>query len=330
MAETTGRTAVRPVVRAGITVPFGGVPLSQHRAWFEEIAALGYTDVWSSEALGHDGLTPLTLAAAWAPTLRLGTAIIPAFTRGPALVAQTAAAMCDAAPGRFVLGIGASSPVIVEQWNGIPFEQPYERTRDLLRFLRAAFAGDKVTERYETFAVEGFRLGMVPAEPPPILVAALRRRMLELAGREADGAILNWLSPDDTAKVAPLVGGKEVVARVFVIPSEDFAVVRTVGARQVTAYLNVPTYRKFHEWLGRGRALQPMWDAWAEGDRRRALEVIPDEVVDDLFVWGSPERMRSTLARYVENGVTTTAPAILAEGDALRAAVHGLAPAASV
>src|SRR5262249_42889441 len=153
---------------------------------------------------------------------------------------------------RFALGIGASSPVIVEQWNAVAYEQPLARTRDLLRFLRAALSGDKVTARYDTFAVEGFRLGVVPEQPPPILVAALRRGMLELAAREADGVILNWLSPDDAERITPLVGGKEVVARVFVVPSADFAVVRAVGARHLASYLTVPVYRKFHEWLGRG------------------------------------------------------------------------------
>ena len=116
--------------RFGVTVPIPGVPLHEHREWFEEIAALGFTDVWSSEADGPDGFTPLALATAWAPTLRGGIAIVPAFTRGPALLAQTAASMADAAPGRFALGIGASSPAIVERWNGIPFVDPFRRTRD--------------------------------------------------------------------------------------------------------------------------------------------------------------------------------------------------------
>ena len=159
--------------RFGITVPFPGVALHEHREWYEEVAALGFTDVWSGEANGHDGFTPLALATAWAPTLRAGVAIAPAFTRGPALLAQTAASMSDAAPGRFALGIGASSPAIVERWNAIPFEQPYERTRDVLRFLRRALAGEKVTEHYDTFDVQGFRLGAVPEIAPPILIAAL-------------------------------------------------------------------------------------------------------------------------------------------------------------
>ena len=74
--------------RYGITVPFDGVPLHAHREWFEEIAALGYTDLWSAESGGADAFTPLALAAAWTPSLRLGTAIVPAFTRGAATLAD--------------------------------------------------------------------------------------------------------------------------------------------------------------------------------------------------------------------------------------------------
>ena len=128
--------------------------------------------------------------------MRLGIAIIPVYTHGPALLASQVLAMAHAAPGRFALGIGTSSNVIVERWNGIPFEKPYQRARDTLRFLRQALTGEKVTEQYETFEIKGFRLerGLAPAETPPILLAALRPGMLRLAGREADGAIINWLS----------------------------------------------------------------------------------------------------------------------------------------
>ena len=176
------------------------------------------------------------------------------FTRGPALLAQTAASMADAAPGRFALGIGASSPAIVERWNGIPFERSRsQRTRDVLRFLRRALAGEKVTERYETFEVQGFRLGVVPEEPPPVLVAALRPRMLRLAGEEGDGAIVNWLSADDVAQVAPYVGDKEIVARIFVVPIRRLRRgAGDRGTRMITSYLTVGAYAEFQEWLGRG------------------------------------------------------------------------------
>jgi probable F420-dependent oxidoreductase len=316
--------------RYGITIPFEGVPLHEHREWFEEAAALGYTDVWSAEAGGADGFTPLALAAAWAPTLRLGTAIVPAFTRGAATLAQTVASMAQAAPGRFALGVGTSSNVIVENWNGIPFDRPYQRVRDTIRFLRRALAGEKVSEQYETFAVKGFRLGIRVEEVPPLLVAALRPGMLRLAGREGDGAIINWLSADDVKTVVPHVGaGKEIVARIFVLPSEDDAMVRFVGRRAIAAYLNVPVYAAFHEWLGRGDALRPMWEAWAAGDRDAATDAIPESLVDELIVHGSPADCRAHLARYAQNGVTTPAPAILAGPEDARRAMRELAPGSS-
>src|SRR5438045_2458447 len=193
--------------RYGMTIPFDGLPLHEQRSWFEELADLGYTDVWSSEAGGTDAFIPLALASAWAPSLRLGTAIVPAFTRGPGLMAMSVATMAETAPGRFVMGIGTSSDVIVERWNDIPFEKPYQHTRDMVRFLRAALSGEKVDQEYETFRVRGFRLQRAPEVQPPILIAALRPGMLRLAGREGDGAIINWLSADDVKQVVPEVGG---------------------------------------------------------------------------------------------------------------------------
>lgn len=296
----------------GITVPFEGVPLHEHRAWYEEAAALGYTDLWASEASAADAFTPLALAAAWVPTLRLGTAIVPVFTRGPATVAISAAALADAAPGRFACGIGSSSDVIVERWNAVPFVDPWKRVRDMIRFLRLALAGEKVDASFDTFTVSGFRLSRPPEIVPPILVAALRPGMLRLAGREGDGAIVNWLSADDLKTVVPEVGaGKEIVARIFVSPSEDAEAVRALGRRMVAAYGNVPVYAAFQEWLGRGEVLRPMWEAWASGDRRAATEAIPDDVVDEFIGHGTPQACREFVARYVENGVTTPVVALM-------------------
>ena len=302
--------------RQGLTVPLPG-PLHSHRDRLRELADLGYTDIWSAEADGADGLTPLALAAAWEPRLRLGTAILPAFTRAPALMAQSAAALADAAPGRVAFGIGSSSNVIVERWNGVPFVEPYKRVRDMLRFLRAALTGDKITETYDTFAVDGFRLGIRPEVPPALLIAGLREGMLRLAGREADGVIINWLSAEDVTKVVGVVNGaangaeREVVCRIFCCPSEDTDAVRKAARFVIAAYLNVPVYAAFHRWLGRENELGGMWEAWAAGDRKAALAAIPDAVVDALVVHGSPESCRTQIQSYVDHGVTTTALALL-------------------
>ena len=316
--------------RHGITVPIEGIPLHAHREVFEEIAALGYTDVWSAESGGADAFTPLALAAAGAPSLPLGTPNLPAYTPGAATLAPTLASMAHAAPGRFAFGIGTSSNVIVENWNGIPFEEPYRRVRDTIRFLRSSLAGEKVTHEYDTFNVKGFRLGIRVDEMPPILVAALRPGMLRLAGCEGDGAIINWLSAEDVKTVVPHVGDdKEIVARIFVLPNDDKDVVRFVGKRAIAAYLNVPVYAAFHAWLGRGETLQPMWDAWKAGDRDAATAAIPDDLVDALVVHGTPDEIREHLARYAANGVTTPAPAFLAGPEDARRALREQAPSAA-
>lgn len=321
--------------RWGMTIPFDGVPLHEQRDWYRELEDLGYTDVWSAEAMGADAFTPLALASAWAPSLRLGTAIVPAFTRGPAVLAQSVASLADAAPGRFAFGIGTSSDVIVGRWNGIPFEEPYRQVRDMVRFVREALAGEKVSGTFGRSEVKGFRLGVRPEVEPPILVAALREGMLRLAGREGDGAIINWLSAEDVSTVAPIVqqaaadagrGPKEVVARIFVAPTTDRDLVMKMGRYAIAAYLTVPVYAAFHEWMGRGEQLAEMSRRWADGDRAGALDAIPDSLVDELIVWGSPEQCRDHIGRYVSNGVTTPAIAVLPFGVDQRQAIRDLAP----
>jgi probable F420-dependent oxidoreductase len=299
-----------------MTAPLPG-PLHTHRDKLAELADLGYTDIWSAEADGADAFTPLALAAAWEPRLRLGTAIVPAYTRSPACLAQCVASLADAAPGRFAIGIGSSSNVIVERWNAVPFVEPYKKVRDIVRFLRDALAGEKVATSYDTFEIQGFRLGVRPEQRPPILVAALREGMLRLAGREGDGVIINWLAPKDVARVAGIVndaaGGdeREIVARIFVCPSENVEAVRQGGKFAIAAYLNVPVYAQFHDWLGRGDQLRPMWDAWQAGDRKVAVAAIPDEVVDELIVHGSPATCRARIQEYFDQGVTTSSLAIM-------------------
>lgn len=316
--------------RYGMTIPFDGIPLHAQADMIRELVDLGYTDVWSSEANGADGFTPLALASVWAPTLRLGSAIVPSFTRGPATLAQCVASLADAAPGRVVFGIGTSSNVIVERWNDIPFEEPYKKTRDMVRFLRKALTGEKVKEEFDTFSVNGFKLGFVPEQQPRILVAALREGMLRMAGREADGAIINWLSADDVKQVVPHVHeggpGKEIVARIFVAPTTDTDLVRNMGRYAIAAYLTVPVYAEFHRWLGRGDMLQPMWDAWGAGDRPAALAAIPDSLVDELIVHGSPDECREHIGRYMANGVTCPALALLPFGLDTGQAIRDLAP----
>ena len=135
-----------------------------------------------------DCFTPLALAAAWTEKLQLGTAIANVYTRSPLTLAMSANAIAEAAPGRFALGFGAGSSVIVEQWSGVPFELPYRKVRDVDRTRAAGVRRREGRRRArDGEASNGFRLSRRLAPPPPMYIAALRERMLQLAGAESDG-----------------------------------------------------------------------------------------------------------------------------------------------
>ncbi|ADB36029.1 Luciferase-like monooxygenase [Kribbella flavida DSM 17836] len=314
-------------MRWGLTVPLTGVPLRDHRQLIGELADLGYTDLWSAEVAGADAFTPLVLASEWDQRLRLGTAVVPVHTRGPAALAMSAAALAELAPGRFVLGIGASSETIVTGWNGIAYDPPLARTRDVLRFLRQAFAGEKVDGEFDSFTIRRFRLEKAPDVPPAVMLAALRPQMLRLARREADGAITNWLSAQDVRQVrAELGDAKELAARIFVCVTEDAEMARNIGRFLIATYLTVPGYAAFHDWLGRGEALQEMRSAWAAGDRNAAMAAVPVQVIDELVVHGSADDCRAKIQAYVDNGLDTAIIATLPTGtdllDTARALAH--------
>jgi probable F420-dependent oxidoreductase len=336
-----------PIVdkRIALTVPVDGFSLAEHAELVSEAEGLGYQDAWSWEADGLDAFSPLVVAGL-ATRLRLGTAIVNVFTRGPATLAQCAAGIAEIAPGRFCLGIGAGSSVIVEAWNGGTFRRPATRVREMAIFLRRALSGERVVFRGETFAVDGFRLARPPAHPVPIYVAALRAGMLAVAGEVGDGVILNWLAPEDVPRCVAVVreaarrAGRdpqaiEVTCRIFAHVDASSPEADTASRRHVAAYLNVPVYRAFHEWLGRAPLLGPMWDAWGTGDRRAAVAAIPDAVLDRLLVRGSPPAMRARVREYLDAGVDTVLLA-LQSGEAdpdrrrevLRGALGALAPAA--
>ena len=146
----------------------------------------------------------------------------------------------------------------------------------------------------------------------PLALAALRPGMVRLAAAEAGIAITNWLSPADVPRVREVAGPDcELVARIFVCPTEDTDTARYIGRRVIAAYLTVPVYAAFHEWLGRGEIIAPMLAAWNSGDRRGALEAIPDQLVDDLVLHGSLEHCRERVAEYHATGLDTPVISIM-------------------
>jgi probable F420-dependent oxidoreductase len=304
-------------VRFAVTVPLRGVALPDHARTLAALGAAGYTDFWTQEVRGLDALVPLAAVAAQAPAARLGAAIAGVYTRGPALLAMEAAAVAEAAPGRFVLGVGTSSEAIVAGWNAARRTRPVARMRDTLRFLRAALAGKRVDAAFETFAVRGFTLERPPRVAPPLFLAALGPRMLALAGAEADGVCLSLVSPDDVARLLPQFAaaggrGKEVFLRVAVFALADAARARRMGRKLIAPYLAAGPYARLHASLGRAAEVAAVTRALRERDREAAGAALPDAWLDGLVVHGAPDACRAQLARFVAAGVTTLCIDVLA------------------
>src|SRR4051812_40847883 len=253
--------------------------------------------------------------------MRLGTGVVNPYTRGRAVLAQHAAALADASGGRFVLGLGASSNVIVERWNEVPFEKPLTRLRETIPLLREVLAGGRGSG--------GFKLETPPAQPVPIVLAALRDKMLRLGGELADGTFTNFLPLSATEHVVARVregeaarDPTEVICRFFCIPGDGIDTARFMFA----AFATVAGYEGFFRGLGWGEAIDPMVAAWRAGDRRAALAAVPEELVREIFVFGDGEAMRARLGEYAARDITTLVLTPIAPPEALPELIDALAP----
>lgn len=307
--------------RWGLTLPLPGTALADHRPFVQQAEAEGFTDLWTGETGGPDGFTPLALSAAWTERIRLGTGIVGVFQRGPALLAQQAAALTDASKGRFVLGIGASSDRMVAGWNEIPFERPLSRVDKTVDFLRVALAG----ERTDT----GFKLETAPAWETPIVLAALRGKMLALAVDKADGAFTNFLPLGGLPQVVDQIDGAdpgfELLCRFFCLPGKREEV-EPLARFMFSSYVTVPVYAEFFRWLGYGDEIAPMVAAWEEKDRQKAAELAPWDLIEDTFLIGPWEAIRERLERYVAGGITLPVVTPIVTPDRMSEAIAALAP----
>src|SRR4051794_13107686 len=274
-----------PDVRWGLTLPFAGLALRDHLDLFRRAEAAGYDDLWTGETAGPDGFTPLAMAAAVTERIRLATGIVNPYTRGPALLAQQAAALQDASGGRFVLGIGSSSNVIVERWNDIPFVKPLTKVREAVETLRPVFAGER--------GHGGFKLETPPAQPIPIVIAALRGKMLALAAELGDGAFTNFLPLSGLPQVKEAFGAddKELACRFFCVPMPEEQGMG-LAKHLFAAYGTVPVYAAFFRWLGWAEKLDPMVEAWQGGGRKQGAETGPEGPLPGSFGVGGPDAMR--------------------------------------
>jgi probable F420-dependent oxidoreductase len=294
--------------RLGLSIPGDRMPLSEVPALAARAEALGYTDFWSFEINMFDAFTPLAAAAATTDTVRLGTAIAPVFFRPPGLLAMHAAAMAELAPGRFVLGVGSSTQVVVEQWMGVPFGPPVKAVRETVVAVKALLAGEKVG---------GMRLARPPAQPPPIWMAALGDRMAAAARELADGICLYMVGP---GLLREIVGDQDSMCRINVIPGDDEAA-RTLARRTVSTYALVPFYARVMARQGFAEEVKAINERWAAGDRSAAPGQVSDAMVAELTLTGSIDTIGAGLPRYWEAGLGCPVLAIVGDHEPVVAAL---------
>jgi probable F420-dependent oxidoreductase len=306
------------MMRLGITIPLDGFQNRHFAELVQHAERLGYTDGWSYETFQGDAITPLAAAATITEKMRLGTAIVPVFTRPPALIAISAAGLQQLSGGRFILGLGISTPTIVEQWMGVPYKLPMTRLKETVGAIRAAFTGQKVTVEGRSIRINGFRLASAPELPPPIYVAAQGEQMLRAAAELGDGVIVNYITPEAFPRMlAPIREGAakagrdpatlDIACRILVAIDQDEKTVRENLRRELTAYVTVPQYNQFFRWLGYENEARTAFEAWTAGDRKRALASMPDSMVEAIYVFGTPERIVARLRDYEKAGITTSA-----------------------
>ena len=314
-----------------MTVPFVGVPLAQHSELYRRTEALGYDDLWSTETPnGTDGFTPLAAATSVTERVRLATGIVNPYTRGPSVLAQTAATMQESSGGRFVLGLGASSDVAVERFNGLEFTKPLARMREAVQRVRPVLS----VPPEKGFG--GLRLERPVTTPVPIVLAALRAKMLGLAGQIADGALTNFLPLSGLAQVRAAhragearggrpEGSTELGCRFFIIPGDPADGV-ALARGMLSTYGSVPVYAEFFRWLGWAEQLEAMVQAAASGDRRRAAELVPEQLIREIYLLGSAEQIRERLQQFIAGGITTAVLAPLCSPEQLPGLLEALAP----
>ena len=183
-------------MRLGLTIPSDLFTNTHFPELVRTADRCGYTDAWSYESFSSDAFAPIAAAAMLTDRMRFGCAIIPVFTRPAPLIAMSAVTVNELAGGRFILGLGISTPNIVEQWMGVPFNKPVTQVRETVEALRAIFRGEKVTMAGAKVKINGFRLDLPITHPPKIYLGAQGAKMLRIAGEIGDGLITNFITPE--------------------------------------------------------------------------------------------------------------------------------------
>ena len=308
-------------------------PVSEFAALAREAETRGYRTAWVGEASAAEAIVLSTLIAAHTRSLHIANGVIPVQTRTPIVYGQAAATLAHLAPGRFALGLGLSSEIIVGQWHGLPFTRSIQQMREAVQVIRMAAAGERVNFDGRFYHLKNFRLGIEPpSTPPKIYLAALGPRMCELAGEVADGVLFTWMPPAAVAnsvrhvetgarRAGRSLGDIDVAIYVRACVTDEPAPVREALAREITGYAIVNAYARFFSECGYAKEVEAVNGAWKAGDRAGAVKGISERFLDGLGAVGSADTCRAQLGAFASAGVTPVVYPFAPPGPAARASL---------
>jgi probable F420-dependent oxidoreductase len=309
------------------------LPMAEFPALAREAETRGYRTAWIGEASGAEAIVLSTLIATHTTTIKIANGVIPVQTRTPIVYGQAAATLGHLAPGRFALGLGLSSEIIVGQWHGLPFAPSIQQMREAVQIIRMAAAGERVNFDGKFYRLKNFRLAIPAASPAPrIYLAALGPRMCELAGEVADGVLLNWLPPSAmAASVANVEAGAkragrslsdiDVAVYVRTCVTDEPSAVRETLARDITGYAIVSVYARFFAECGFAEEVEAVNAAWKAGDRAGAVKGISERVLDGLGAVGSADFCREQMNAFARTGATPVVLPFAPPGPGARASM---------
>jgi len=278
--------------------------------------ALGFDSVFTTHIAGRDSLTLLMAYASVSERVRLGTGVVPIFSRTPAAMAQTAATLDEFSGGRAVLGLGVSHQVTVENWYGAKIEKPVRQMREYAGIVGAILRGEPPPEG-EFFNTRFQFMGYQARPELPIYIAALSPNMLRLAGEIGDGVMLWLCNPayirevvvPEVARGRERAGksleGFEIVPAVTVALTDDPEGARETMRQQLVTYASLPFYRTMLERSGFGDEIAAFDEGIQAGDTDRAKAGLSDRLLEALAGIGSADDVRAAVERYREAGATT-------------------------
>jgi len=301
----------------------------------KEAERLGFDSVWTAEAYGSDALSPLAWWGAHTERIKLGTSIMQMSARTPAATAMAAMTMDHLSGGRFILGLGASGPQVVEGWYGQPYPKPLARTREYVEIVRRIVAREQPVEfhgeQYDLPLAGGTGLGkpLKSTVHPfraeiPIYLAAEGPKNVALAAEICDGWLPLFFSPkDDAAYRASLQQGFgasgdpskadrfEVAAPMTIIPGDDVNACADMVRPFLALYAGGMGARgaNFHfevfARMGYEDVATKVQELYLEGRKQEAAAAIPLSMVEDVALVGPPDKIRAELDQWRESCLTT-------------------------